>query len=413
MKRKILFSIAIIVSISTHLSYSQIGTNSPYTRFGYGELSETSANELRAMGGVSMANRSKHTINSSNPASFSSVDSLTFMFDIGANTRFSMFSDGNNKGSNTFNANLEYITMRFPLGKLIGFSAGLLPYSMVGYNFSHTDSLAIPGKENHIPYLQSYNGSGGISQVYSGLSVELFKHISLGVNAYYLFGETNNLLIQDFYNQNGYNTSIFSNQLKNNDYKLRYGVQAYHTFANKHNVTLGAIYENKKPFKGEYVAYLNADTVRQSYGFELPETFAVGLNYTYDNKLTIGADYTMQNWGDALFFNKTDSLVNRSKIALGVEYIKNPYSRISYTDLIKYRAGVSTANQYYKINGQNQPNDLIINFGVGFPMRTSKSYMNITAEYGRVGNHNLLKENYFKLTFSASINEFWFFKPKL
>ena len=38
--------------------------------------------------------------------------------------------------------------------------------------------------------------------------------------------------------------------------------------------------------------------------------------------------------------------------------------------------------------------------------------MNASLEYGKMGS-SLLKENYLKLTFSASINEFWFVKPKL
>ncbi len=413
MNYRIFAIVAFLVSFAAQISYGQISSNSPYTRFGYGELSETTANELRGMGGVSLANRSKNTINSINPASHSSVDSLTFMFDIGVNGRLSQFSDSYNSNK-TFNANLDYISMRFPLGKYIGFSAGLLPYSHVGYNFSQADSLKIPNEEEkHVNYIQSFSGNGGISQVYSGLSVELLKHISIGVNAYYLFGETNNLNVQDFLGTSGYSTSVFTNNLRVSDYKFRYGLQLYNTFAKKHDVTLGVIYENKSNLNGEYIAFLNSDTIRSTIGFELPQTLGIGLNYTYNDRLTIGADFTQQKWGDALFFNKRDSLTNTSKIALGIEYINNPYSRNKYSDLIRYRAGFSTSNQYYKLNGQNQPNNLIFTLGAGLPTRTGKSLMNISLEYGHMGSATLLKENYLKMVFSASINEFWFFKPKL
>ena len=76
--KKIFFATILLFS-SLQFVGSQNNTNSPYTRFGYGELTEGSATELRGMGGVGFANRSKNTINVLNPASYTSVDSLTFI----------------------------------------------------------------------------------------------------------------------------------------------------------------------------------------------------------------------------------------------------------------------------------------------------------------------------------------------
>ncbi|HOO19502.1 MAG TPA: hypothetical protein PK296_04870, partial [Paludibacteraceae bacterium] len=116
------------------LSYSQNNTNSPYTRFGYGEINDNHNGEQRAMGGVAMGVRSSASINSVNPASYSVVDSMTFMFDMGASLLVSNFSSGNNKKT-TFTGNLDYLTIQFPLAKKIGVSAGIQPYSFSGYNF--------------------------------------------------------------------------------------------------------------------------------------------------------------------------------------------------------------------------------------------------------------------------------------
>ena len=235
-----------LLAASAHFAVSQNNTNSPYTRFGYGEISDGAATELRGMGGVSLGNRSQNTINSVNPASYTSVDSLTFMFDIGAGMRFSHFSDLN-KSKNTLNANLDYMTMRFPLAKWLGFSAGLLPYSLVGYNFGQTDSISIPRNSPaedpyKVGYQQSFTGSGGISQLYGGLSVGLFNHISLGVNAYYLFGDASHYRTLAFGSSSGFGTSFYTNQIKASDFKFRYGLQVYNTFADKHVVTLGLTY---------------------------------------------------------------------------------------------------------------------------------------------------------------------------
>ena len=64
--------------------WAQNNTNSPYTRFGYGELADRSFGAGRAMGGVGYGLRSSKQINPLNPASYSCMDSLTFLFDFGA-----------------------------------------------------------------------------------------------------------------------------------------------------------------------------------------------------------------------------------------------------------------------------------------------------------------------------------------
>ena len=71
------------------------------------------------MGGVALGARSNYNINTVNPASYSSVDSMTFMFDLGTSALMSRFST-NSGSTSTFNGNLEYITMQFPLAKKSG-----------------------------------------------------------------------------------------------------------------------------------------------------------------------------------------------------------------------------------------------------------------------------------------------------
>ena len=108
------FILGFVLMIITQLSYSQNNTNSPYTRFGYGDITDSNSGEQRAMGGLSIGTRSKYGINTVNPASYSVVDSMTFMFDVGVSALVSRFSDSNTT-NNKMNSNLEYITMQFPL----------------------------------------------------------------------------------------------------------------------------------------------------------------------------------------------------------------------------------------------------------------------------------------------------------
>jgi hypothetical protein len=408
----------VLVLFFVQLSVGQYNTNSPYTRFGYGELVDVNSAEQRGMGGTAFGVRNNNAINAANPASYSAVDSTTFMFDFGMTGLFSRFSNPDGT-KNSFNSNLEYVNMQFPLTKWLGFSAGMLPYSFSGYNFYDVDSIesvnhtATPTKDY---FTRSYSGSGGISQVYTGIGVKLFNHISLGVNAYYMFGDVNNSRTI-LYSNTGYSstTSIQDNIIAVSNFRFRYGAQFFNTFADKHDVTVGLIFENKAPLNGSFVQYnqaIPADTITYDDDFGLPMTIGVGFNYTFDSKLTIAADYMMQQWGDALFFGKSDSLSNRTKISLGAEYIPNPRGN-KYTDRIRYRAGLNLHDPYYKLTGSAPVKNFGISFGVGLPLRTGNTMINASVEYGKVGEKALFREDYFKITFNATFNESWFFKRKL
>src|ERR1035437_4194693 len=85
--------------IFAQFANSQNNTNSPYTRFGYGDISDNNNGEQKAMGGVSIGSRSSSSINTMNPASYSAVDSMTFMFDIGSAALLSRCKDGNGSTS--------------------------------------------------------------------------------------------------------------------------------------------------------------------------------------------------------------------------------------------------------------------------------------------------------------------------
>lgn len=363
------------------------------------------------MGGVAIGSRSHYIINSINPASYSSVDSMTFMFDIGSSVLASRFSN-KTQSNTTLNANLEYVTMQFPLSKGVGFSAGLLPYSFTGYKSFSTNTI-VSQENDTINYSKSYTGQGGISQVYTGLSANLFNHISLGVNAYYMYGNVYNT--RSLRIGSSSDSTIQINSIRANNFRFRYGVQFYNTFAKKHDLTLGLIFEQKAKLNGIYkqttYGVITETTANPDSSAYLPSIYGVGLNYIYNKKLSIGIDYSMQAWKDAKFFGDSTDFNNRSKLAFGLEYQANPTGR-KYSDRVRYRAGFNMSNSYFNVNGVS-PQNFGITFGLGLPLRNSNTVLNASFEYGKIGSVSLLREDYFKFTFNAVFNEHWFFKRKL
>ncbi|MEI6752572.1 MAG: hypothetical protein WCK78_05330 [Paludibacter sp.] len=400
----------------THSSHSQNNTNSPYTRFGFGDISDTNNGEQRAMGGVSIGTRNNTGINAVNPASYSSVDSMTFMFDLGASALMSHFSDSQG-GVTKANGNLEYLTLQFPITKWLGFSAGALPYSFVGYNFYNNDTTYLNNLSSRdtIPCTKSFIGDGGFSQVYMGFSANLFKHVSLGVNAYYMFGTINNY--RDLTSTlSGFTATSESNTLKANNFRFRYGVQFYNTFDKKHDVTLGLIYESKTSLKGSFKKTLSGvlvEPIDSSSNFETPQIFGLGLYYTYNKSLSIGVDYSLQQWNDVKFnSDNIGSLGNRSKLSIGLDFMPNPFGR-KYSDHVHYRAGYNISDSYFNVYGQNLPKNYGFSVGIGLPLKNSSTVLNASLEYGKIGSLDLLKEDFYKLTFNFTFNEHWFFKRKL
>src|SRR5665648_222779 len=89
-------------------------TTSPYSRFGLGDLQSNSFGRTAAMGGASLASRNSQQINTSNPASYTAVDSLAFLFEFGVNGKFSSYK--NNISSFTSNdVNFRYFAMNFQI----------------------------------------------------------------------------------------------------------------------------------------------------------------------------------------------------------------------------------------------------------------------------------------------------------
>ena len=325
--------------------FAQSGTNSPYTRYGYGNLSDQSFGNSKAMGGLSYGLRDGFQINASNPASYTAVDSLTFLFDAGLSLQNANFKEGTVQ-TNAKNSTVDYIAMQFRLFEGMGFSAGFLPYSTVGYNMSQTYDLGTDALGNPIQVNDSYNGTGGLQQVYVGLGYKVFKNLSVGVNFSYLFGEISHSITTTFNNSNAF-SSVRTDMIDVSDYKLDLGLQYTQAFGEKHSVNLGAVYSlghdlNSNGYK--YTAtYSTNNTIPQSQSvdtlknaFSLPHTFGVGFTYVYDKRLTVGLDYTQQKWADINFFNKQGEFTNRSKLSFGAEFVPKRNSK-NYFNKIKYR----------------------------------------------------------------------------
>ena len=378
-------------------------TSSPYSRFAYGDLGDDTPNTFRGMGGVGIGMRSDKAINPQQPASFTGCDSTTFMFDLAGSVMWTTYADATGR-RNKANGNLEYITLQFPIYKrYIGFSAGVMPFSSVGYNFQLTDSI---NSDYH--YTAAYAGEGGITQVYGGLGFNIMDWFAVGANVYYMFGEVSNYRLLTFSESNMQDVAMYST-LKVSSVRTRVGAQLFHSFADQHAFTVGAIWEPQLKLHGDYTVIESnwLDTVQNSgAAMQVPMQWGVGASYTWQQRLTVAFDYTWQGWGNVRTYS-TQTLRSRAIYAVGVEYRHNPIGR-NYAERMCWRVGAKLTDPYQQnVNGK----EMKFSIGIGFPLRNAGTVFNATVEYGHRGA--MLKEDYLKLTINAAINETWFFKRKL
>ena len=408
-------TILLIGLIASVVMIAQNNTNSPYTRYGYGQLEDDCFSRSQAMGGTSIGLRTKNSINSTNPASYSSIDSTSFIFEMGVSGLLSNFRSGGAQNT-SFTGNLDYIALQSPITKWMGLSAGLIPYSYVGYNYKYTDSIQIPFEEEYNVYDKTYYGTGGISQVYLGLSVDIADHLALGVNGYYMFGNINHYKAVS-YNQSELTTTntVMLSNLFIRSFNARFGLQYHETIGEKHKFNVGAIYEFRSGMNGRFEqTTTGTDTLvmNSSELFEMPSLYGGGVTYTYDDRLMIGVDFMYQEYSKALYYGKRDTLANIMKMSVGAEYTHDPRGR-RYVDRMAWRLGAKYNNSYATVNGK-QAGDFSLTCGVGLPLRTSKTIINVNFEYGNIGGMMAtLKENYFKFGLNFSLNETWFVKAKV
>lgn len=395
------------------LTASAQDTSTPYSRYGYGILSDHATSTQRAMGGVGYAMASGRQINVMNPASYANIDSLTFLFDIGFDYTNIWRKEGTTKETQN-GGGLDYVTMQFPITRWLGASIGLLPYSSVGYSFGNSVDN---GTDAHY-------GTGGLNELYGGLSARPFKGFTLGANVSYLFGNTHNYSYG--YTVTG-STAMFQQALNVRDWNANFGLQYTRAFGRKNIFTVGVTYAPAHNLHGHVYA-IQADTQNDKNkpdttfasslgdGYSLPNTVGVGLSWTWNQRLFVEADYTYQSWASARYGQlegwEPTRFVNRHKYALGAQYMHNP--RGGYGAHIQYRVGGFYDRGYMQIKG-NTVREYGVTAGVGLPVMGYKTTINLGLEWRRRQAYpaSLIKEDYLYITLGINFNEMWFWRNKL
>ena len=432
------FLATILIMLTPTLALAQgNGCNSSYSRFGLGLLSDQAQGYNRSMGGVGQALRSGNRINKLNPASYSAIDSLSFLFDVGMSLqRTRMKQNGSHQTAN--NTSFDYVVAGWRLRRGLGMAVGFVPYTSIGYNFSQAiDVTSDPMSLQRISQSQSYTGSGGLHELFAGIGWEPFTGFSAGFNAGFRWGNITHLATQTFMEDGAVNTASYSGLATAYDSEVRtwsaeVGVQ-YRTLLNATNrLTVGATVGIGHTIASEASMMrinLNADTLTRTtdHAFQLPMTYSLGAAWEWSERLLVAADATFQQWEKCTtpqllttatgleYTPQAGTYKNRWRISAGAEYVPGRYDA-SYLRRINYRIGASYTTPYMVINGINGPREYSLTAGLGFPVFNvnSRSYVNFGLQWihRKPTTSSLITENVMMINIGLTFHEAWFMKWK-
>jgi hypothetical protein len=423
MYKKINYIAAVLILLASISAEAQITTQSPYSRYGLGNIKGSMLPQYRAMGGISTAINKPtlySNINMLNPASYTGIALTTV--DIGMSGAFTTLKrDGAQEKS--YNSTLSHLALAFPLvsGKS-ALSVGILPYTELGYEYAATTKL----DTTDVNY--RYAGEGGLTKAYIGYGQRIGDNFSIGGNIEYLFGNLQESRSTELLSY----PSIPNRQQNKNSVggvTFSYGMQYQIPMGNKTSLTLGysgsssSSVNSKKSYVVTQYSYSDLGEENEAFDtleirenpsakLKLPLTHNFGIAFQKDNKWLIGADYRMGKWSKLSIEGVNQGLQDSWGFSAGGQFIPNMSAISGYFNRVEYRMGFNYDKTYIRISDQDIK-QMAVTFGLGLPLasaRYSIYKLNLTTEIGKRGSmtNGLLQENYINLHLGFTLNDTWF-----
>lgn len=414
--------------LSTSVIAQRTDNRSPYSRYGYGSQEGGYTSGGRALGGLSAGLRDGLITNPSNPASYTAVDSLTFIFDVGLSAKYAFLEEGGSSDKRLL-GNLEYLTMLYPLSNRLAMSAGIMPLSSTGYSFGR--SVPIGGDTNTNTFIRSYRGNGTYNDLYVGIGANVFAGLHIGANASYVFGHTAHQR-QVAYANTGALNSIHTENLHLRGLKFTLGMQyelKLDTMGTR-SIVVGASFSPQYSYMSERTVTQQATSNRgvseivknetsTSGRYTSPDKLSVGLSYRVVGRWMLGVDVRHNQWSRAEFTDLEASFRDQWGASLGGEWTPNYRSR-GLWKRSKYRLGLSYGTSYVSVpigntgkRGDYQEYGASLGFALPLVDRRSALNFSIDYKYLKPQSAGMVSEHYLGATIGIIFNESWFRKARV
>lgn len=436
MRNSGIFLILLLVSSLTNFTAAQ--ENSPFSRYGMGDLVPYNHVSNRSMGGIAAGYADYQVINFTNPAAFANISSTIFDLagEVDIRNLKSNLSPEKFKSTNVL---VTYLQLGIPLtskkmqrkGNGWGFTFGLHPVTRINYKISSATRLSGIDSLNTF-----YQGTGGMNQFTFGTGIKL-KNLRAGFSLAYNFGSkdysTRLNLINDtviYYKSNTETATQFTGL------GFTGGLMYDINLPGKKTIRIGAYGTYNKDLNAKrtdleetYVddgngGIIPIDTVSLTSATKgaitLPLCYGVGFTWNSSN-WTVGADLEFAKWSQYRYYGQTDDVRDIWRLRVGAQYYpaKENTPADKYFQFVKYRIGFYYGPDYIDL-GKTRP-EYAITAGAGFPLtsfqllrRGEFVVLNTGVEIGGRGNKDVgsLREGIVRFTVGLSMNAKWFQRAK-
>ncbi len=457
------FSICVVLLCVSLVSYSQ--ENSPFSRYGLGDIYPQQNITSRGMGGVSAAYTSTQAINTINPASYGSIHLVTYDFSLSIDSRSLSSANPVDKYKST-NLLPSYLQLGVPLTKskninTAGLVFGIRPATRINYSVAQGSHISYDSLGTTDSLNQLYGGNGGMNQVFFGLG-KIWKNkakpansVSVGFNFGYEWGSKfistkinfpSDSSYENWYGSNSTDTThfwgVFLTPGMMASFTLKEITDPVSKIKNSYVLAVGASgtleqdlkasrdHTSETFFYNSDGSILRIDSVYKVSGVQGKINIPLGFNGGFMlNKMStngpyqvkkwgIGVDYSFMQWSKYLFYGSPDQVNDSWMIRVGAEFSPTPFGNKSVFGNGLYRVGYYRGKDYINADG-NGYNVQAITLGYSFNLKRYHSYdnqftmINTAIEFGKRGsNVNNITENFFKFSLGLSLSDIWFIKRK-
>ena len=422
MRSKIIILFSLLLFTFT-FAMGQKQVNSPYSRFNIGTLEPTGPFRGQGMGGIGVSMRDNSSIFYVNPASYSSLDTISFVFDFGLDYTMNRLSTGD-EGYSSDDMNFDHLVIGFPLAKGFGIAAGVVPVSNGYYRMMERVVAEDPEYDPVIgPYSALHSGEGGLTNFFIGTGIKVSKNLSAGVNMTILFGQlrrSNQFSFDDLFNVYHNNST---ERLQMGGINFEYGLQYLLPLKNKNFINAGISYTTGKHYNSDYENFVyrytsfgTSDTISYTSGVGnavlLPGTLRAGVSFGKTDKFIAGFDFVTTNWSEADIPGSSGYAADTRTLMFGAEFTPDKFSNFGFLRRMDYRIGGHTGSNYLVIGGE-QVKEIGVTAGLGMPMRRTPSKTNLFVDFTRkTGAGSLHTEDYFTVGISINLYDWWFRQRK-
>lgn len=439
-----LFFYIFLSGLTLNSVIGQGGVNSPFSRFGIGDLESENSLHSEQMGGIGTGLSDAFHLNFDNPASLAFLKSTAF--DVGMHVKYAHLDDGE-RNSDQWSGNLNYFSLGFPIRNPLnevfsredydfnwGMGFSLMPHSTVSYDISTVDTIGETGN-----FTRNFNGSGGSYKAMWSNAVK-YKGFSFGLNLGYLFGKIDHERNIDFLETFNAYDNQFVNSYSLSGLYLKFGA-LYAITINKiefednigreqpNILTFGMSYRPNTSFSTiSDISYTNIypiATVSPPIDSFLvlsnvsgkgthPGELGFGVTYAHSNKYSVGIDFKRTFWSSYKNEANPETLNSTYRIALGGYYRPDFDNITNILSRIYYRFGIYYETDPRTINSSDIKNyGLNLGFGLPFAWQRKFSHMSVGLNLGKRSAPAILSETYAKISFGFTFNDNeWFIKRK-